>query len=90
MIDKLGPMLKYSDKALWRAARSRLSATESSRLENLNYKCQKFGSLTPNEVQEQNTLIAKYEEAVLIRAKALYLLQQRGHDITTLLKIRSK
>lgn len=73
------------DEALWRAARSHLSATAARKLERLNRKQQSEG-LTDTERQTQATLLRQYERALLVRAQAASLLKQRGHDVSDLLR----
>ena len=69
---------------LWRIARSRLTSTESSRLEELNLR-QHEGGLGDAERQEIAGLLRKYEETILLRAEAARHLAERGHDISQLL-----
>lgn len=78
------------DKALWNvAAKSHLTARESQKVAQLNSKQQREGadSLSPEEVQTKNELLYQYERRMLIRARALLLLKQRGLDIANLLKV---
>lgn len=72
-----------NDVALWRAARNRLPATVSAEIEALHFKRQS-GGLTESEVQTLALLMHQYEQTMLVRAEAAFLLKQRGHDISVL------
>jgi hypothetical protein len=71
------------DAALWRAARNRLPATVSAEIEALHLKRQSEG-LTASEVQTLALLMHQYEQTMLVRAEAAFLLKQRGFDISIL------
>src|SRR5262245_41783569 len=71
------------DEALWRAARSRLSAEAGAALEALHLKRQREG-LTEVERHRLADLVRQYERAMLVRAEAAALLRQRGHDVSGL------
>jgi plasmid stability protein len=73
-----------NDEELWRAARTRLSDEARSQLEALNSK-QQGTNLTPAEKQRLEELVQQYDEAVLLRAEAVRLLKERGHDVAKLL-----
>jgi ribosomal protein S13 len=75
------------DEELWRAARNRLSDEARSQLEALNAKQQR-GKLTPSEKETLEQLIDQYDQAVLLRAEALRLLKERGHEVSELLTAR--
>ena len=81
--DQLASMALLDDQSLWRAARNRLAADVTARLETLNLKAQDEG-LTDAEAQESAALIRRYERGMLVRAEAAYLLKQRGHDVDPL------
>jgi uncharacterized protein YnzC (UPF0291/DUF896 family) len=83
--DAISQLSVLDDEALWRAARSHLSATAARKLERLNRKQQREG-LTDTEIQAQATLLRQYERAMLVRAQAASLLKQRGHDVSGLLQ----
>jgi len=53
----------------------------------LNRKAQQAEGLTVVEQQRQIEFLALYQNSMVRRAKALDLLQQRGHDITPLITI---
>ena len=71
------------DEALWRAARSRLPADASTRLEALHLQRQRT-AISPLESEELAGLVRQYELTMLIRAQAAALLHQRGHDVSSL------
>lgn len=70
-----------------RAARNRLSEEAKSQLEALNLKQQR-GELAPAEKETLERLIDQYDQAVLLRAEAVRLLKERGHDVSRLLTVR--
>ncbi|MBN1311542.1 MAG: hypothetical protein JXB30_08995 [Anaerolineae bacterium] len=71
------------DQALWRAARSHLSAELATEMERLHLKRQREG-LTENETQILSNRVHQYEQTMLIRAQAAALLKQRGHNVSGL------
>jgi plasmid stability protein len=71
------------DDALWRAARSHLSSKAATRLETLHLKRQREGLDEP-EAQELAGLVRQYERAMLVRARAVALLAERGYDVSAL------
>ncbi len=75
------------DEALWRAARAGLSEEARTRLEELNLKQQREG-FTPSEREEHAHLLHQYDRAILVRAHAMQLLKERGHDVSQLLTRR--
>lgn len=81
--DELASMALLDDESLWRAAQNRLAADVAERLETLNLKAQDEG-LTEAEAQESAALTRRYERGMLVRAEAVYLLKQRGHDVDRL------
>jgi hypothetical protein len=90
LAQEIEALKSLSDKLLWKvAAQSHLTVRESQKLARLNAKQQREGSssLLPEEAQIQKELLYQYERRMLIRAQAILLLQQRGHDISKLLKV---
>jgi plasmid stability protein len=75
------PLLR--DDALWRAARSHLSTKAVGRIEALHFKRQREG-LDESETQELAGLVRQYERAMLVRARAVALLAERGYDVSEL------
>lgn len=78
------PLSLLDDGSLWRAARTRLSAESAEQLESLHLKRQREG-LTEAETQTLSGLVRQYERTMLVRAQAVALLKQRGHDVSQLL-----
>lgn len=68
------------DAALWNAAHSKLAGEASFELEELNFKRQREG-LTESEEARAEELSRQYERQMLLRAKAVALLKQRGQEI---------
>ena len=75
------------DAALWTLARDRLSRQASARLESLHLKSQRV-PLTDDEAQEERRLMHQYELAILVRAEAVRVLRERGHDVGRLIARR--
>ena len=71
------------DSELIYAAQNRLSKSDKAELEALNAKQQSEG-LTPTEKQTLERLVQRYDQAVLLRAEALRILKERGHEISRL------
>ncbi len=70
--------------ALLGAARGTFAPEASARLEALHIKRQAEG-LTEEEAEATEGLVRQYERAMLVRAHALKLLKERGHDVSELL-----
>lgn len=83
---EIAAMSLYSDKALWKAARTAMPAKMLNQLKQLNYKQQKEGhdSLSEEERQLHTELGYQYDRYILLRAHAAMLLKRRGHDISSL------
>lgn len=77
-LDSLG------DETLYKSAQARLSTAESARLESLHLQQQETG-LNAREKAELTDLLSKYERAIVIRAQAIRVLADRGHDVSDLL-----
>ncbi|HLY32859.1 MAG TPA: hypothetical protein VKQ36_17680 [Ktedonobacterales bacterium] len=74
------------DVALWRTARaSQLTQAESDEIEQLHFKRQRGESLAAQEEERLDDLMQHYHRAMLLRAQAVALLKERGHDVDTLL-----
>jgi hypothetical protein len=82
--DALEGLEALGDKELWQTAGMTFPRDISERTADLNYKQQRQG-LTPAEREELKVMLDQYDRHVLIRAKAMALLKQRGHDISSLL-----
>jgi hypothetical protein len=74
---------QLDDAALWQAAREKLSAETSARLEQMHLKQRKEG-LSELETHEVADLVRQYERTMLVRARAAVLLKHRGHDVSKL------
>ncbi|MBI4606536.1 MAG: hypothetical protein HY721_31610 [Planctomycetes bacterium] len=72
-----------SDEALWRAARSALPTQSAARLEEIHLKGQWQG-LTAEEKAQASAMVEEYERIMLMRASAIRILKERGHDISAL------
>ena len=82
----LAQLALLDDEALWRAARTTFAADAARQLEDLHLKRQREG-LTEGEAQAAATLLQQYERAMLVRAQAIALLKQHGHDVSILLQV---
>ncbi len=74
-------MSALSDIALWAVARSTLPPDQQEMLAKLNWSGQQR-QLTVSEQEQQERLLALYEETVLRRSHAAILLKARGYDIS--------
>lgn len=81
--DELAQLGFLSDEELWQAARTTLTPDESERMQALLLKRQREG-LAPQEQQEAERLLHRYDRTMLVRARAAVLLKERGYDISTL------
>ncbi len=82
---ELAAMVYWSDKALWKAGRDHFPVKSSAKLEALHYKRQDKG-LTETEIEQKDELLRQYNRYMLVRAEAAFLLKQRGHNVSVLLK----
>lgn len=73
------------DADLIKMIKSQFSPKKSAQLEALHLKRQET-ELTPYETQLAAEIAEEMEEFMLLRAQAMSLLLQRGHDITSLLQ----
>ena len=80
----IAEFIAVDDAILWQVARSHMPLDAIERLQELNLKRQREG-LTDTEQQESDQLIRQYERSMLVRAQAVALLKQRGHDVSTIL-----
>lgn len=80
----LQPLELMTDGDLWNAPRSRLPRSLSSELEKLHQKRQRDG-VTKAERERARLLTEQFEQCLVIRARAIELLQSRGHDVWRLL-----
>jgi plasmid stability protein len=84
LAEAISPLAALDDQALWRVARDRLPTDTAEQLQSLDQKRQREG-LTEAEEQEAAALLQQYERLMLVRAHAVALLKQRGHDVSSLL-----
>ena len=77
---ELAALPNLSDEALWVLARTTLTAGEQSTLATLNHKA-KTTKLTSAEEARLTTLLDLYDRALVRRAQAAVILQQRGHNL---------
>jgi hypothetical protein len=80
---ELSGLEQLGDSELWSAARRRLAVSDGQRLEELHF-LKGTRQLSAAEEEEAQSLLAEYERHMLVRAKAMALLKQRGHDIAVL------
>lgn len=84
-VDKALDLLDgFKDYELWAMVSRRLSAADSERLHHLGSE-EKRAALSPDEQRELDQLLAQVNRDMLLRSKALLLLKERGHDISTYL-----
>ncbi len=79
--ETLSQLKLLDDEGLRRAAKSHLAGDVVQQLEDLHLKRQSEG-LTAEEEQVASGLVKQYERAMLVRAEARTLLQERGADIS--------
>src|SRR5262245_38780918 len=85
LAEAVSSLPSYSDEELWQAARSRLPTEDAEEMEALHHKRDREG-LGDEEKQRLAAMLRRYERSVFVRAKAVGLLQQRGHDVSVLVR----
>lgn len=85
MAAAIGALPVLADEDLWRAARQRLAADKATAIEQLHHKRQSEG-LSSTEAERLTMLMQEYTRVMLVRSRSAALLQQRGHDVSTLLE----
>jgi hypothetical protein len=85
LVDSLAQLDAFEDEALWQLARSHISREESTELEDLHLKRQSVG-LAAAEKARTAFLVGQYERAMVLRAHAARVLNERGHDVSCLLQ----
>lgn len=85
LAEELTAFAQLSTEVLWILARTTLTEQQRVELANLNRKAQQAEGLTVVEQHRHVELLSLYQNSMVRRAKALDLLQQRGHDITPLI-----
>jgi len=81
LADEMTAVALLNDAALWRVARRTLSPGNQEQLDTLLQKKGR-GELLSEEQKVLDELLAEYERAMLTRAHAAVLLQQRGYDVS--------
>jgi plasmid stability protein len=84
-LDAMAQLAYLSDEELWQTAQMTLAAKENTRMQALMLKRQSEG-LSSNERDEAEKLLQRSERIMLLRAQALALLHERGHDVSALLQ----
>jgi len=79
LLAQLLSMMDLSDTALQAAAVARLDEADDSRLRQL-VLIGHDRPLTADETAEMESLVARWQEAVIRRSQALMLLERRGYD----------
>jgi len=82
----LAHMETYRDDQLWAVVYQRVVWPQKERLHEL-VEHSKEDALTPQEQAELEALLDEVDRYTLLRSKALWLLQQRGHVVEHLLTI---
>jgi len=77
----LSVLSRYTDAQLWTLVHRRLSSAQLIRRDELDEKG-KTGRLSAEEEREIDQLVQSSDQLMLLRSKALRILQNRGHDIT--------
>jgi plasmid stability protein len=80
----LAPFRSKTDEELRALLRSSLTAQEQQRVADLNSKAAATG-LTEQEREEQDRLVALFDEKLLLRAQALGVLRERGYSLAELI-----
>jgi plasmid stability protein len=76
----LASMAALDDQTLWQLAGSRVIESDAARLDDLADKRQRLG-LTDEESREAEALALLHDRVMVVRAEAVALLKQRGHDV---------
>jgi hypothetical protein len=76
-------LVELDDQALWHTAQFGMAKDAREKIEELHLKRQREG-LTSHETTVLADLMRQYERAMLVRAQAVALLHQRGHNIDSL------
>ena len=82
--DELEQLAFLTDEELWRAAQSRLAASENQRMQALILKRQR-DNLSQREQSEAERLVQRSNRIMLVRAQAAVLLRDRGYDVSVLI-----
>ncbi len=74
---------KLEDQDLWHIVHTAMDQADLVTMETLSTKQDETNLTSAEEIQAQE-LLDHYDNAVLIRAKAMALLKKRGHDLSSL------
>ncbi len=85
LFESLAQLDALEDETLWQLARSHLPREQSAELEALHCKRQSEG-LTAQESARTAYLVGQYERSMVLRAHAARVLNERGHDVSSLLQ----
>ncbi len=85
----LDSMAALDDEALWRAAQNEVGRKANAEIRRLRAKLQTRG-LTVAEQERMAELLRQEDKGMLVRARALLLLQQRGRDVAPLLHLHER
>jgi len=80
-LDAMAQLAYLNDEELWQTAQMTLVSEENTRMQELMLKRQSEG-LSANEQDEAEKLLQRSEKVMLLRAQALALLHERGHDVS--------
>ncbi len=81
--DAVAALPGLDDEELWKIAKERFAPERSCELENLHFKQQDQGLNDEEKVRVQD-LLHQSESTMLLRAEAAKLLDDRGHDVSSL------
>jgi RNA processing factor Prp31 len=81
--DRLNQLALLTDEELWSAATSEVSEDDNDLMQILLEKRQRQG-LTPEEFEQVKMLSRHFNHIMMVRAKSVVLLVERGHDISVL------
>ena len=84
-LDAMAQLAYLTDQELWTAAQMVVAPVDNERMQNLLWKRQAEG-LTASEQAEAERLLQRSEHIMLVRAQAMALLRERGHDVTNLIQ----
>lgn len=79
----IGMLSNLDDEALWQTARTGFDSDAGKRIAELHLWKQDRG-LLDSESAELRSLMRQYERAMVIRARAIQILHDRGHDVSSL------
>jgi len=81
--DRLNQLTLLTDEELWSAATSQASEADNDLMQELLEKQQRQG-LTLKESEQVQVLSKHFNHIMMVRAKSVALLAERGHNISTL------